>query len=167
MNPPIDLAARLGALEDLEAIRQLKARYFLACDRKDGAAMRDCFVAGEVLIDYGAIGVFRDRDALVDVFERLAGHAHIVEMHHGVNPRIELLDAQHASASWGLHFQQIDTRAHRLTQLGGVYDDAYRKEGGVWRIARTRFVVDSTLVLDLADGAAKAVFAGRALPTPT
>lgn len=161
-----ELAARLDALEDLEAIRQLKARYFLACDSKDGAAMRDCFVAGEVLIDYGAIGLFRDRDALVELFERLAGHAHIVEMHHGVNPRIELIDAQHARASWGLHFQQIDTRAHRLTQLGGRYDDAYRKQDGAWKIARTRFVVDSTLVLDLTDTAARTVFAGRALPAP-
>lgn len=162
-----ELAARLSALEDLEAIRQLKARYFHACDSKDGAAMRDCFSTGEVLIDYGAIGLFRDRDALVEVFERLAGHDHIVEMHHGANPCIELIDAQQARARWSLHFQQIDLRAHRLTQLGGVYEDEYRKEAGTWKIASTRFCVDSTLMLDLSEAEARTLFAGRALSAPS
>jgi hypothetical protein len=149
MNTP-DLAARLRALEDLEAIRRLKARYFLACDRKDPAAMRDCFCSGEVLIDYGPVGTFGRREQLVEVFERLACHAHIVEMHHGANPCIEIVDAQRARGTWALHYQQIDTQAQRLTQLGGLYDDAYRKDDdGAWRIERTRFVVGSTLVLDL------------------
>ncbi|MGH8809465.1 MAG: nuclear transport factor 2 family protein, partial [Noviherbaspirillum sp.] len=61
------LEARVRVLEDLEAIRALKARYFFSCDRKDPEAMRDCFVSGKVLIDYGRIGVFHHRDELVDL----------------------------------------------------------------------------------------------------
>jgi hypothetical protein len=145
-----NLAARLRVLEDLEAIRALKARYFLACDRKDLAAMRDCFCSDEVLIDYGSIGTFSRREQLVEVFERLACHAHIAEMHHGVNPCIEIVDAQRARGTWALHYQQIDTQAQRLTRLSGIYDDAYRKDDdGAWRIERTRFVVGSMLALDL------------------
>lgn len=150
MNAPTDLAARLRVLEDIEAIRRLKARYFLACDRKDVAGMRDCFLPGEVHIDYGVVGTFDRREQLIEVFERLACHAHIVEMHHGANPVIDVIDDGHARGSWALHYQQIDTRGRKLTQLGGTYEDEYRKEDGAWRISRTRFVAGSTLVLDLA-----------------
>ena len=37
------LEQRLSRLEAIEAIKQLKARYFHACDRKESAAVRDCF----------------------------------------------------------------------------------------------------------------------------
>jgi len=145
------LDARLRALEDLEALRRLKARYFSCCDQKDPQGMRDCFAPGQVEIDYGQIGVFDDRDQLVEVFERLGCHEHIVEMHHGVNPQLALVDDGHASGSWGLHYQQINTLERTLTQLGAYYEDEYRKVGGAWKIAKTRCVVTSTLVVSLAD----------------
>ena len=83
-NTPTDLAARLRVLEDIEAIRRLKARYFFCCDQKNPQGMRDCFAPGNVPIDYGPIGVFDQRDALAQVFAHLGCHAHIVEMHHGL-----------------------------------------------------------------------------------
>ncbi|RQR29148.1 nuclear transport factor 2 family protein, partial [Burkholderia sp. Bp9131] len=86
MTPIERMEVRVRRLEDADAIRQLKARYFTCCDRKDPQGMRDCFAPGTVHIDYGRIGTFEHRDALVDVFERLGCHPHIVEMHHGVNP---------------------------------------------------------------------------------
>ena len=157
-----ELHARVRALEDLEAIRKLKARYFHRCDHKDPQGMRECFVPGKVAIDYGAIGAFDDRDQLVDVFRRLGCHEHILEMHHGVNPQIDLIDAGHARGTWGLHYQQIDTREHRLTQLGAYYEDEYRKVDGEWKVSATRCVVTSTLVLDLGGDAAKVLFSGSA-----
>ena len=42
-------------------------------------------------------------DALVAVFVAVGCHPHMVEMHHGVNPRIERLDADRASGHWGQH----------------------------------------------------------------
>ena len=152
MNESTDIAARLRVLEDSEAIRRLKARYLLACDRKDVRAMRDCFADGEVLVDYGAVGIFRHRDALADVFQRLACHDHIVEMHHGMNAQIDIVDEAHARAVWRLHYQQIDTRAHKLVQLAGSYEDEYRRHDGAWKISGTRFVVESKLALDLPNG---------------
>jgi hypothetical protein len=162
MSDVLKTDERLRALEDLEAIRALKARYFFCCDQKDPSGMRECFAAGEVLIDYGRVGVFSDRDKLVEVFERLGCAQHIVEMHHGVNPQITLIGDGRARGSWGLHYQQINTRDGTLTQLGATYDDEYRKIDGAWKIAGTRCVVTSTLLLNLVDGALKTVFAGRA-----
>ncbi|MEC9358782.1 MAG: nuclear transport factor 2 family protein [Pseudomonadota bacterium] len=159
-----DLLRRIAALEDVEAIRTLKARYLFCCDRKDVDGMRGCFVDGAAHIDYGAIGRFDNADALVAVFRELGCHEHMVEMHHGVNPQIRVLGDTAAAGTWGLHYFLIDTQAQRCTQLAGYYEDEYRKEGGAWKISATRFVVSSTLVLDLSESLARCAFAGRALP---
>ncbi|MFC7516808.1 nuclear transport factor 2 family protein [Herbaspirillum sp. GCM10030257] len=161
--PISELEARVRALEDLEQIRALKSRYLFSCDSKNPQAIRDCFVPGEVFIDYGAIGVFRHRDELVELFTRLACHEHIVEMHHGVNPRIVVTDEHRAHGTWSLFYQQINTVDNRLTQLGAYYEDEYQKIDGEWMISKTRCVVTSTLVRDFAQDS-KIVFAGRSIP---
>jgi hypothetical protein len=155
------LEARLRKLEDADAIRSLKARYFACCDRKDPQGMRDCFAAGPVHIDYGRIGVFEDRDQLVAIFEQLGCHPHVVEMHHGVNPQIDVLDEAHARGTWGLHYQMLDTRDQAFTQLGAEYEDEYRKIDGQWKIAATRCIVTSTLIGSYAPAAPGVRFAGR------
>lgn len=155
---------RVQALEDLEAIRALKARYLSACDRKDPAAMRACFADGRVAIDYGAVGTFDSADALVKLYAEVACHEHMVELHHGANPQIEVLDETRARGTWSLHYFLINTQTKTLTQLAGYYEDEYRKAGGAWRIGATKFVATSTLAMDYTEGVAKALFAGRAPP---
>ncbi|HVT34107.1 MAG TPA: nuclear transport factor 2 family protein [Nevskiaceae bacterium] len=165
----MDVAAlerRLQKLEDAEAIRELKSRYFAACDAKDAAVMRACFADGKVHIDYGVVGTFDTADALVQVFKQVGCHDYMVEMHHGANPQIEVLDAQRARGSWSLHYFLINTRDHTLTQLGGMYADEYRKTASGWKISSTVFTATSTLVFNIADGSAKALFAGRSAPMP-
>ncbi|GAB3629293.1 Bile acid 7-alpha dehydratase [Pandoraea terrae] len=156
-----DIAARVRRLEDIEAIRRLKARYLACCDAKDPAGMRECFVPGEVHIDYGNVGVFDNREALVDVFTRLGCVDHIIEMHHGVNPQIALTGDDEAQGTWGLHFQRIDTQAMTLLQLGAVYEDRYRRVGDEWRMSATRCVPTSTLVLKLDPAQLSLVLAAR------
>jgi hypothetical protein len=161
-----DVQRRLQRLEDLEAIRALKARYLWCCDRKDPQGMRACFVDGPVHIDYGAVGTFDRADALVKVFTEIGCHEHMVELHHGMNPQIEVLDAARARGTWSLHYFLINTQTKGLTQLAGYYEDEYRKVNGAWKISVTRFVPTSTLALDVGEGVAKALFAGRAPPPP-
>ena len=104
------------------------------------------------------------RDALVAVFTELACHEHMVEMHHGQNPRIDLADAASARGIWGLYYHLIDTRTRCVTQLGAYYEDEYRKIGGRWLISSTVCTVNSTHVSDLSERVAKLVFAGRSAP---
>jgi hypothetical protein len=152
---------RLRVLEDIEAIRALKARYLFACDRKDPTSMRGCFADGPVHIDYGVVGTFDNADALVKIYTEIACHDYMVEMHHGVNPQIEVQDESRARATWGLHYFLINTQTRNLTQLGGYYEDEYRKLGGAWKISSTRFVATSTLASDISEAAVKTLFAGR------
>ncbi|MGI9287971.1 MAG: nuclear transport factor 2 family protein [Pseudomonadales bacterium] len=158
------LAARLTALEDIEAIKQLKSCYFRACDAKDVATMRECFADGEVEIEYGRVGSFRHRDQLCEVFQNLAVHEHIVEMHHGQNPEVELLTSDSAKGVWGLYYFLVNPRDQTLTQLGASYFDEFKKIDGRWQITRTECVVQSTLLLDTSEGLAKVLFAGRQAP---
>ena len=97
-----DLAQRIQRLEDIESIRQLKARYFHACDRKQIDAIRECFVEGPLLIDYGAIGRFSDREAFLAIYQEMACHAYVIDMHHGQNAQIEWQSNTDASAVWDL-----------------------------------------------------------------
>jgi hypothetical protein len=43
MTQKDDLASRVQALEDIEAIKRLKARWWFACDTRDIAGMRSCY----------------------------------------------------------------------------------------------------------------------------
>jgi len=90
MSSSLDLASRVQALEDVEAIKRLKARWWFACDTRDLAGMRACYDEDDFLIDFGFIGEFTDMDAFIEVFESLACHPTHVDMHHGTAPEIEM-----------------------------------------------------------------------------
>jgi hypothetical protein len=158
------LEQRLSRLEAIEAIRQLKARYFHACDTKQPEIVRECFAPGDIELRYGRIGNFNNREDMLAVFTELACQPHIVEMHHGQNPRIEVQDADNATGTWGLYYYLIDTGRQIVTQLAGFYEDAYARSDGQWRITRSRYEVTSTQIFDLSEGLARVTFAGGAAP---
>ncbi|MBM7060331.1 nuclear transport factor 2 family protein [Pseudomonas sp. UL073] len=133
------LEQRLARLEALEAIRQLKHRYLNACDLKDVAAIRACFAAGDVLIDYGPLGSFSDRDSFVALYQQLACQARVIDLHHGANPELQLLDDEQAEGRWALYYFNLDGESGATRQLGGFYQDRYRRIGGEWRIVATTF----------------------------
>lgn len=159
------LATRVERLEAIEAIRQLKYKYFHYCDRKRPDKVRECYADGFVRLEFGRVGTFESADDLVKVFTELACQDHIVEMHHAQNPQIELLGDGKAEGLWGLYYYLIDTNQQTATQLGGFYEDEYRYIDGAWKITASRFTVTSTQILDLSEEIVKRVFAGRQAPT--
>lgn len=159
-----EILARLQRLEDIEAIRKLKARYLHACDRKNIVALRDCFAPGNIHIDYGAIGCFDTREDFLRVYQEKACHPEVIDIHHGHNEQIEWLSPSAASAIFDLFFYQIDTRTGMLIQLGGYYEDQFRKQDGQWTISSTRFVVTSTVVSNVSSGNLQPLFQGVAPP---
>ncbi|HQR04236.1 MAG: nuclear transport factor 2 family protein [Proteobacteria bacterium] len=158
------IEARLQALEDLEAIRTLKARYLDACDRKDPEGMRDCFSDGVVDIDYGPIGKFSHRDQLAAIFRQYGCHPHVLDTHHGSNPQITLGDGGQAAGTWSLYFQQINLNENRLVQMSVRYEDEYRKLHGVWKITKSHSVTHSAIALALSPEQVKVLFAAPQPP---
>ncbi|GAA4002221.1 hypothetical protein GCM10022279_27680 [Comamonas faecalis] len=132
---------RLARLEAVEAIRQLKHRYLNACDLKEVETIRDCFATGAIDIDYGPLGRFADRDSFVDLYQRLACQPQVRDSHHGANPEIELIDADNARGRWSLAYFNLDAHTGATRRLGVMYEDAYRRIQGQWKIVATRSTI--------------------------
>lgn len=134
---------RLAALEQIEAIKALKHRYFRACDAKDPDTLRSCFI-DSADIDYGPLGDFADADHLATVFRRIAlhtvdGRPVILDMHHGLHPDIALTGPGRATGRWTLKFRQLNLIERTERLLTGEYDDDYVLQDGVWKMARSHF----------------------------
>jgi hypothetical protein len=154
---------RLARLEAIEAIKQLKARYLTACDRKDIEAVRSCFPDAPVVLDYGPVGSFNHREQLLDIFQKIACNDHVFDIHLGSNPQIQVIDAEHAKGTWGLYFFQIDAATNKMMQLAGYYDDRYQLLGGEWKIVESCFQHYSVQMMTLEEGLHRVQFAGRSL----
>lgn len=135
----MNLEVRVARLEALEAIQRLKHRYLNACDLKQVEVIRDCFAEGEIHIDYGPIGTFRDRDSFVALYQELACQSRVIDLHHGANPEIDLLGEHEAVGRWALCYFNLDGESGATRQLGGFYHDRYRLIDEQWRIVESVF----------------------------
>lgn len=139
-----DLAGRIARLEAVEEIKALKHRYLRACDAKDPAGFRACFVASGASIDFGPLGAFDDADGIAGVFERIAlrrvgGRNAILDMHHAMHPDITVHDGRSASGRWTLKFRQVNLLDGTETVSTGEYDDEYVVEDGRWKMSKCHF----------------------------
>jgi uncharacterized protein (TIGR02246 family) len=132
-------------VDDVEAIKQLKARYFRTMDTKDWAAMRQVF-ADDVVMDTtdSGGGVVNGADVFVAFLqETLAG---AITVHHGHMPEITLTSSTTASGIWALHDEIVWPDGTRM-RGDGHYAETYERVGGEWRIASstlTRLRMDLT-----------------------
>jgi hypothetical protein len=157
------LVERLERLEAIEAIRQLKARYLNACDQQDPQSVSRCFAEGDVLIDMGHLGVFHHRDEFVAMYQGYGCHEYILDMHHGANPEIEIVDASHARALWSLNYRNINTRDRTITFLSILYHDEYAKLCGEWKIVTCRVEYKTALHLSYEAGALQTLLAAKSV----
>jgi SnoaL-like domain len=120
---------------EIEAIHQLKARYFRLMDTKQWRAYGELFTEDATLA------------ASPDPKETFSGRAEIVRrvsaalreattVHHGHMPEIELTGDHSATGIWAM-YDFVD-----LPQLvlhgWGHYHDEYAKQDGTWRIRSSR-----------------------------
>jgi uncharacterized protein (TIGR02246 family) len=133
-------------VDDVEAIKQLKARYFRTMDTKDWAGMRQVFT-DDVVMDTteSGGGVVTGADAFVSFLQATLDNA--VTVHHGHMPEIELTSPSTARGIWALQdfiLWPDGTRLHG----SGHYHETYSKDAsGEWRIASstlTRLHMDVT-----------------------
>ena len=146
-----DLATRLAALEDKEAIRLLKSRYLRACDLKRTDEVRDCFMPGEIRIDYQNFPLFTDRDAFVAVYESMACNGGVYDLHHATNWEIDLTGPDSATGLWSLNFRTILAGPRQVVQLSVEYADVYRRVDGRWWMVESVSRVNSMLTEQIAE----------------
>ena len=132
-------------MDDVEAIKQLKARYFRTMDTKDWAGMRRVFTDDVVMdtTDSGG-GVVTGADAFVTFLQETLADA--VTVHHGHMPEIHLTSPTTATGIWALQDVIVWPDGTRLHGYGH-YHETYAREDGTWRIASstlTRLHMDFT-----------------------
>ena len=121
-------------LADLEAIKQLKARYFRFLDTKAWEEWGNVFTE-DARLQWGPEDsqVMEGREAIVATVSAALDGA--VSVHHGHMPEIELLGGGRARGVWAMH-DRIDHPAYQLRGYGH-YHEEYREQDGEWRIHRT------------------------------
>lgn len=157
------LARRVQRLEDLEAIRALKARYLNACDQQDPERAASCFAPGEIVIDMGHLGRLTKREQFAEVFRQLGCHPFVLDLHHGGNPEIAFLTDNHATGVWSLDYRNLNTQAKTVTFLAVTYHDEYRRLAGEWRITASRSQFRTALHCSYATGTLEALLADRSV----
>jgi hypothetical protein len=131
-------------LASIEAIKQLKARYFRLLDTQQWSDWGDVFAQDAVMDvsdDTGneETGLVHGRDRIVKAVSGILTGARTV--HHGHMPEIEVIDADHASGVWAM-CDTVDFASDGETPRGmcgsGWYHETYERADGAWRITSMR-----------------------------
>ena len=130
----------LSTFEEVEQIKQVKARYFRLMDQKRWDEWREVFTEDVTAVYHGVPGSHRS-DGLTQV--QCNGRAELVgkisgflskgiSIHHGHMPEIEVTSPTTARGIWAM----VDyLRMPQFTLKGyGHYEEAYVKENGKWKI---------------------------------
>ncbi|MCO1577261.1 nuclear transport factor 2 family protein [Crossiella sp. SN42] len=126
------------ALEDIEAIQELKARYCRLLDTKQWQAWREVF-ADDFVSDTSAAGgqVVKGADAFIAFVRKQIGQPSQTTSHQVHMPEIELTSAATAKGIWALE-DYVDFTPVLGLHGHGHYHETYVKTDGQWRIKTSK-----------------------------
>jgi hypothetical protein len=141
-------AERMAAIE---AIKQVKARYFRGADTGDVALMRDCFTE-DCVLDYTDCFVdpASGRDFLDTYSSVIRGKAQwpalslkdvgIVSVHQGHQAEVEITSDTTADAIFAMTDRLYLPPGAPVTEITGygMYHESYVKDAGGWKIRTLR-----------------------------
>jgi hypothetical protein len=117
-------------MNDIEAIRQVQARYCRAADTKDWDLLRST-VTEDFACDTGSGG--RGATAGVEAFIDRVGTNPAVTVHHAMLPEIELTTPATARGIWAVHLFATTPDGSAVDSYGH-YHNTYEKRDGAWRL---------------------------------
>jgi hypothetical protein len=134
MSHLAEIEQRLKKLEEIEAIKQLKYRYWRYLDLKQWDALRELFLESAT-VSYGSGRYeFSGRDAIMRfLVESLSAERGSVTIHHGHHPEIEITGECTASGRWALYNYLYNVKQNRAMRIGAYYHDEYEKDGTKWK----------------------------------
>lgn len=125
-------------LLDIEAIKQLKARYFRTMDTKDWVGFKAVFSStARMIVPEGGVDLTGSQTIADTISGFLQG---ATTTHHGHMPEIEITGSNTAKGIWAMfdyvQFPGVDGQAGMGLQGYGHYHEDYVREDGEWKIAR-------------------------------
>ena len=137
MAEPAELEKRIRVLEDIEAIKKLKAKYFRCVDKKLWDEMEEVWVE-DAVADYGmGIELLQGRKAIMDFLKKNLGLDSMISAHQGHNPEIEITSDTTARGVWLLNDRLI-IQTIATMNAWGYYEDEYVKVSGEWKKKGTK-----------------------------
>jgi ketosteroid isomerase-like protein len=125
----------LQTLLDMESIKQLRYSFawYLETSRPDDLA--DLFTE-DGLVEVGPWGRMEGQEAIRKGYGRAYRHGNQFGAIHAVtNPRI-FVNGDTATGTWYLLDCSLESKDLPPLQIIGIYDEAYRKVNGDWRISK-------------------------------
>ena len=133
-------------LSIIDAIQQLKARYFRTLDSKDWVGYQNVFTP-DLLADMRDANGQRDESQLIrGAANYVAGLApllqDVITVHHGHSPEIQVLSASEATGIWAMEDKlwpgDGSPLPFRHLHGYGHYHERYLRWEGEWRISEIR-----------------------------
>jgi len=130
-----------GAADELEALRQLKARYCRFLDTKDVESWRGLFAPDVVVRLDTAVSTGGGDPMTAPRLEGvnnfvpmvMGGLENVATMHHCHTPELSLTSDTTATGIWAMEDLLIFGDGHEL-HGAGHYHETYEKQDGSWRI---------------------------------
>lgn len=129
----------MSNFDDLEAIRQLKYRYFRALDCKDWPALAETLTDDATTAYDNGRYAFAGREAILGFLRDALGSPRVISMHHGHHPEIEITGDGQARGTWYLEDMVIFRDANTVLRGGAFYSDEYVRIDGQWKIRSTGY----------------------------
>ena len=134
-----DLAQRITVLEDIEAIKKLKALYCDICDDDHNPDRITKIFADDGIWEGGGFGQAKGHAAIRKLFEGFKGLIEFSQ-HNIFNPRIEV-NGERAHGTWYLVGPFTFREKHDARWLACRYEDDYVKVNGEWKYQHLRAII--------------------------
>jgi ketosteroid isomerase-like protein len=133
MSTIFELEQKIQVLEDIEAIKKLKAKYWSSVDAQQWEALADC-CSEDMVFENPFFGRMEGRDYIIKVLKRAMRN--VKTAHQGHNPDIDIVDNSSAQGTWALN-DCVGQADQQFTRGYGRYEDDYVKENGAWKIKKS------------------------------
>jgi hypothetical protein len=141
------LEERIQVLEDIEAIKNLKASYCYLADKgitSGDPQQMDPFLdlfADSACTDFGEFGIYRGKEAVSKYFKEGALRHHSYTNHMLHNSIIEV-KGNNAKGIWDFHVSFTVRKNNRAGWMQGKYEEEYVKVEGKWKFNLVKISFD-------------------------
>ncbi len=133
-----ELEKRITALENVEAIKKLKARYCAVCDDDHNPDMITTLFAEDGIWEGADVGAHQGHAAIRKLFESFRDRISFSQ-HNVMNPIIEV-SGDRAKGSWYFLGPFTFRKGNRAYWLAARYEDDYIKINGEWTFQHLRAI---------------------------